>query len=518
MYGRTRTARQKRQIIERRIMVNRREFLTGAAALALPKPTFAADRPNIVLLYADDLGYGDLSCYGAKNVQTPNIDKLAARGVRFTDAHSSAATCTPSRYSLLTGGYSFRVENAKVLPGDAPALIQPGRTTLASVMKSAGYRTSVIGKWHLGLGDGNVDWNGEIKPGPLDIGFDECFLIPATGDRVPCVYVENRRVAGLDPKDPITVNYKGPFDDQPTGAKNPELLKVKPSHGHDMTIVNGISRIGFMKGGAAALWKDEDMADTLTRRATAFIDRNRTQPFFLFFSTHDIHVPRVPHQRFQAATKMGPRGNVIAELDWCVGEIMKTLERHNLTKNTLVILSSDNGAVVDDGYRDDAVEKLGGHKPNGPWRGGKYSRFEGGTRIPFIVQWPARVKPGVSDALFGQLDLVRSLATLTGASIPPGAARDSENMLPALLGESKTGRSQLVEQAASLSLRQGQWKYIAPSKGPAVNPNTNTEMGADTQPQLYDLSADAGERKNVAADQPERVKQMADTLRAISRT
>jgi arylsulfatase A-like enzyme len=271
-----------------------------------------------------------------------------------------------------------------------------------------------------------------------------------------------------------------------------------------------------MKGGAAALWKDEDMAYTLTRRATAFIDRNRTQPFFLFFSTHDIHVPRVPHQRFASATKMGPRGNVIAELDWCVGEIMKSLARHNLTKNTLVILSSDNGAVVDDGYRDDAVEKLGGHKPNGPWRGGKYSRFEGGTRIPFIVQWPARVKPGVSDALIGQLDLVRSLATFTGADVPAGAARDSENMLPALLGESKTGRSQLVEQAASLSLRQGRWKYIAASKGPAVNPNTNTEMGADLQPQLYDLSADSGERKNVAGDQPARVKQMADTLRRIS--
>jgi len=383
------------------------------------------------------------------------------------------------------------------------------------MLRDAGYRTSVVGKWHLGLGDGNVDWNSEIKPGPLDIGFDECFLIPATGDRVPCVYVENRRVYKLDPKDPITVSYKGPVDDQPTGAKNPDLLKVKPSHGHDMTIVNGISRIGFMKGGKSALWKDEDMADTLTRRATGFIDRNRTRPFFLFFSTHDIHVPRVPHGRFQSATTMGPRGNVIAELDWCVGEIMKRLERHNLTKNTLVILSSDNGAVIDDGYRDDAVEKLGNHKPNGPWRGGKYSRFEGGTRVPFLAHWPARVKPGTSDALMGQLDLVRSIATLTGAKLPAGQAADSENILAALLGESKTGRTTLVEQAGSLSLRQGQWKYIPASNGPKINAGTNTELGADSEPQLYDLSVDGGERNNIAAKNPERVKQMAETLRKV---
>lgn len=496
--------------------MNRRTFFQTAAGLAatLPK-AWAADRPNIILVYADDLGYGDLGCYGAKAVRTPNIDGLAKGGVRFTDAHASAATCTPSRYSLLTGEYAFRMQGARILPGDAPALIRPGRATLASVLKSTGYRTSVIGKWHLGLGDGNVDWNGEIGPGPMDIGFDECFLIPATGDRVPCVYVENRKVAGLDPSDPITVSYKGPLDDQPTGAKNPELLKLKPSHGHDMTIVNGISRIGYMKGGKAALWKDEDMADTLTRRAVSFIDRNASQRFFLFFSTHDIHVPRVPNQRFSKSTRMGPRGNVISELDWCVGEILKTLKRRNLLRNTMIIVSSDNGAVVDDGYEDDAVAKLGEHKPNGPLRGGKYSRFEGGTRIPFLVHWPARVKSGVSNALIGQLDLVRSLASLTGAQVPSGQAPDSENVLPALLGESTTGRKVLVEQADSLSLRDGQWKFITPSNGAKVNANTNTELGADPQPQLYDLEADLGERTNLAAKHPDRVKSMREALAKI---
>jgi arylsulfatase A-like enzyme len=476
----------------------------------------ASPRPNIVMMYADDLGYGDLGCYGAKRVKTPNIDRLAKSGVRFTDAHCTAATCTPSRYSLLTGEYAFRVPDAKILPGDAPALIQPGRVTLASMLKQRGYRTSVFGKWHLGLGNGDVDFNKEIKPGPLDVGFDECFIIPATGDRVPCVYVENRRVANLDPKDPIKVSYKGPLDDAaPTGKTHPELLKMKPSHGHDMTIVNGISRIGFMSGGKAALWNDETIADTLTSHAVSFIDRNAKQPFFMYFATHDIHVPRVPNQRFSSATQMGPRGNAIAELDWCVGKLVQTLEKHGLLQNTLIVVSSDNGAVVDDGYQDHAVTKLGDHRPNGALRGGKGSKFEGGTRIPFIVHWPTRVKPGVSDALVSQVDLLRSFAELTGADLGPGAAPDSENVLPALLGESKKGRQLLVEQANGLSLRDGSWKYIAPAKGMKVAPNTNTATGMDPEPQLYDLSSDLGETKNLATQQPAKLKQMVEMLEKI---
>lgn len=491
--------------------MNRREFLASMTAAAAPR----RPRPNIVIIYADDLGYGDLACYGADRVATPNIDRLAKGGLRFTDAHSSAATCTPSRYSMLTGEYSFRMQGARVLPGDAPLLIGTGRATLPSMLRGGGYRTAAVGKWHLGLGAGDVNWNGEIRPGPLDVGFDECFIIPATGDRVPCVYVENRRVAGLDPKDPIRVSYRGPLDDQPTGAKNPELLKMRPSHGHDMTIVNGISRIGYMSGGKAALWKDEDMADTLTRRAVSFIDRNRARPFFLYFSTHDIHVPRVPHERFGKATEMGPRGNVIAELDWCVGRILAALDRHGLTRNTLLVFTSDNGAVVDDGYQDDAAGKLGSHRPNGPLRGGKYSRFEGGTRIPFIAHWPGRVKPGVSGALVCQVDLFSSVAALTGAGVQPGAAPDSENMLSALTGEEAGGRDALVEQAESLSLRAGAWKYIEPSPGAKLNRQVNIELGADPEPQLYNLAADLGETRNLAGQHPERVREMAAALRRI---
>jgi arylsulfatase A-like enzyme len=497
--------------------MNRRQFLSTASGAALPlADQRSAGRPNIVLIYGDDVGYGDLSCYGATRVKTPNLDRIAAQGVRFTDFHSSAATCTPSRYSLLTGEYSFRMPNAKVLPGDAPALIRPGRTTLASMLKGAGYRTSVVGKWHLGLGDGNVDWNREIAPGPLDIGFDEAFIIPATGDRVPTVYVENRRVFNLDPADPIRVSYQAKVGNEPTGRENPELLKMRPSHGHDMTIVNGVSRIGWMTGGKKARWVDEEMADVLTARGQGFIERNKQNPFFLYFSTHDIHVPRMPHRRFTSATPMGPRGNAIAELDWCVGELLKTLDRLNLAQNTIVIFSSDNGPVVDDGYVDEAVEKLGSHRPANGFRGGKYSNFEGGTRVPFLMRWPSRIRAGgVSEALISQVDLVRSFASLTGRGIAGGQARDSEDHLAALCGESKSARSELVLQASVLSLRSGGWKYIPPSKGPRVNQNVDIELGNDPAPQLYNLAEDPGERRNLAAAHPDRVKAMSERLAAI---
>ena len=498
--------------------IDRRAFLTissFAPALAAMRASAAAANPNILLIYADDLGYGDLSCYGGTGVKTPNLDRLAATGVRFTDAHAAAATCTPSRYSLLTGEYAFRRKEARILPGDAPLLIEPGRETLPSLLTKAGYRTGVVGKWHLGLGSGDVDWNGEIRPGPLEVGFDESFIIPATGDRVPCVYVEGHRVAGLDPKDPIQVSYQAPIGTEPTGAKNPELLKMHPSHGHDMAIVNGVSRIGYMTGGKSALWVDEDMADVLTRRAIRFMESRPSNPFFLYFSTHDIHVPRLPNARFSRATDMGPRGNAIAQLDWCVGELLKTLDRLGLTGNTLVLFSSDNGPVVDDGYKDEAVEKLGTHRPADGLRGGKYSSFEAGTCIPLIVNWPGRVKPGVSDALVSQVDFLRSLGSLTGRKPGTGAAVDSMDLLPALLGESKRGREELVEQASTLSLRQGKWKMIEPGKGERINKNVNIETGIDPEPQLYDVVADRGETANLAAKMPEKVREMKAALDEI---
>ncbi len=502
------------------MMVRRQGVICFVWLVLLCAGVAAADaqpRPNVILIYADDLGYGDVSSYGSTRLRTPNIDRLAREGLRFTDAHATAATCTPSRYAMITGQYAWRRPGTGVLPGNAALIIEPGRPTLPDVFRRAGYATGVVGKWHLGLGPaGGPDWNSEIRPGPLDIGFDAAFIMAATGDRVPTVYVENRRVVGLDPADPINVSYGTPAGDWPTGRGNPNLLKVHPSHGHDQTITNGISRIGYMTGGKAALWKDEDMADVFTRNAVAFVEQHRAKPFFLFFALHDPHVPRVPHPRFVGATSMGPRGDAIAQLDWSVGEILSALDRLTLAENTLVLFTSDNGPVVDDGYKDEAVTRLGDHTPAGPFRGGKYSNFEGGTRVPFVVRWPARVKPAVSDALVSQVDFIASFAAMLDRPVPAGEAADSENVLPALLGTSNVGRTLLVEQAGSLSLRQGSWKYISPGKGAKINENTNTELGNDASPQLYDLARDPGERTNLAADRKDKVIELAAILKGLT--
>ena len=499
--------------------IPRREFLkclTGSVAALTLAEAATRPGPNIVLIYADDVGYGDLSCYGASQVKTPNLDALSGAGIHFTNAHASSATCTPSRYSLLTGEYAWRQEGTAILAGDAPLIIAPGRATMPSLLKRAGYTTAAIGKWHLGLGSGNIDWNGEIKPGPLEIGFDYAFLIPATPDRVPCVFVENHRVANLDPADRLQVSYAAPFPGEPIGREHPELLKMKPSHGHDQAIVNGVSRIGYMTGGRSALWVDENIADVLTAKAIAFIERQKSNPFFLYFASHDIHVPRLPNPRFRGMTSMGPRGDAIAELDWSVGQILNTLERNGLAGNTLVMFSSDNGPVVDDGYRDEAVEKLGSHRPAGVLRGGKYSNFDGGTRIPMIVRWPGHIRgDSRSAALISQVDLLSSFAGLAGEKAPPGAAPDSVDVLPALLGQSKTARRSLVEYADALAVIEGDWKLIAPGKGPKMNTDTGTELGNAPEPQLYHLVDDPGEKQNVAAQHPRKVREMSALLDRI---
>lgn len=502
-------------------LITRRNFLQSTALLAsvfatsnLPYADDAA-KPNIVLIYTDDLGYGDVSCYGATKVNTPNIDWLAQKGVRFTNAHTTSATCTPSRYSLLTGEYAWRQKGTGILPGNAKMIIEPGRTTMPSILQKAGYTTGVVGKWHLGLGDENMDWNKDVRPGPLDIGFDYSFLIPATGDRVPCVYTENGKVMGLDPNDPIQVSFGTPIGDEPTGKDHPELLKMHPSHGHNQTIINGISRIGYMTGGKSARWVDEDMADVITEKATAFIERNKENPFFLYFSTHDIHVPRVPHSRFAGKSGLGPRGDVILQMDWCVGEIEKSLQEHGLLENTLIIFTSDNGPVVDDGYEDEAVTKLNGHTPSGPLRGGKYSAFDAGTRVPFIVRWDGKMNPGISDALFSQIDLMATFAELTEQSLPEDSAPDSLNALPTLLNQNQTGRDYVIEQAGTLSIIQGDWKYIEPSNRAKYNKNVDIELGNDTIPQLYNLKNDLGEKNNLAEEHPKKVKELSALLDSI---
>ena len=489
-----------------------------------------ADRPpNIVLIIADDLGYGDVGCYGAKAIPTPNIDRLAARGLRFTRAYAPSSTCTPSRYAMLTGEYGWRQPPKKtaILDGDAPLAITPGSLTLPQLLKRAGFTNALIGKWHLGLGDGvtPIDFNGEIRPGPLEIGFDSAFFIPATVDRVPCVFIENHRVFGRDAADPIQVSYLKRIGDDPVGHERPDLLKVGADRQHADTIINGISRIGHMSGGRAARWVDEDIADVITRRAVDFIAASRARPFFLHFGTHDPHVPHMPHPRFRGKSQAGIRGDAIVQLDWQVGEIIAALEKHQLTGNTLVLLTSDNGPVLFDGYYDRSVEDTGEHRPAGGLRGWKYLRFEGGTRVPFIAAWPGRVPVGTSDQMFCLVDMLATCAALTRQTLPTGVGRDSLNLLPVLLGETKQGaRTSVVEHGIGnvLALRAGDWKYIpanddaATGIGRGADPrDTRFSEARIPEPLLFNLATDPGETRNLATTETTKLAEMAAELEKI---
>ena len=478
----------------------------------------AVQTPNVIFIYADDLGYGDLGRYGATKIKTPNLDRLAADGLRFTNAHSTSATCTPSRYALMTGQYPWRRSGTAILPGDAALIIPTDKTTLPKLFQKAGYQTGIVGKWHLGLGDA-VDkaWNGEIKPGPNEVGFDYSFIFPATADRVPTVFLENHHVVALDTADPIAVDYQKKIGNEPTGKENPELLKMKasPGHGHDQTIVNGIGRIGYMSGGKTARWTDEEMPLTFLQKAKDFITANKQRPFFLYYSVTEPHVPRMPSTVFKGKSGLGFRGDAILQLDWTVGEILAQVQEAGLQKNTLIIFTSDNGPVLDDGYQDGAVTQQNGHTPWGPLRGGKYSAFEAGTRIPFIISWPGKIKPNVSDALVCQMDLLASFAGLFKQNIPAGDAMDSEALLPAFLGKTMKGRSALVEQGGPLAIISGGWKYIEPSNAAPFNKLTSIETGSSPAPQLYDLSKDIGERTNLAEKYPEKVKELQALLQAI---
>lgn len=489
----------------------------GCAATGKADNAGLPQKPNVIFIVADDLGYGDLSCYGAKAISTPHVDSLAAGGLRFTDAHAVAATSTPSRYSLFTGHYSWRRSDTGIADGNAGMIIRPEQTTIADMFKSAGYATGAIGKWHLGLGDtlDSQDWNGEITPSPQDIGFDYSYLMAATADRVPCVWIENTRVDHYDAAHPIYISYTKPFEGEPLGKDHPELLtkmKPTPNHGHNQAIVNGISRIGYMKGGGDALWEDEHIADTITSKAVRYIEQHKDTAFFLYVGTNDVHVPRYPNPRFVGKSGMGYRGDAILQFDWTVGEIVKTLKEQGLADNTLIVLTSDNGPVVNDGYLDQAVELLGDHRPWGDMRGGKYSNFEAGTRVPFIVSWASQIAPGVSDALVSHIDLFASLAGLVGEELGEGVAIDSRNQLSTLLGQDKKGRDYVMEAGRSLSISTGDWKYIMPCTGPALLKRPNIETGNSSREQLYDLRKDIGEQNNVAAEHPEELQQLRDLL------
>jgi arylsulfatase A-like enzyme len=468
-----------------------------ALALALAVSVTGYAKPNIVFIMSDDVGYGDLGVYGATKVKTPNLDRLASQGMRFTNAHATASTCSPSRYSFLTGVYPWRppaLANG-ILEKKAKLSIAVSQPTVASLLKAQGYATAVIGKWHLGLGSGNVDYNKDITPGPNEIGFDYSFIVPVTPDRVPCVYIENHKVYGLDPADPIVLDVQG---SEPTGKTNPEMLAYPPAGNHDGTIIDSVSRIGFMNGGKKARWKDGDMADTLAARAVKFIADNKAKPFFLYFAQQNVHVPRRPHPRFRGTSQCGIRCDALAEMDWSAGRIMAVLDSLGLADSTLLIFSSDNGGVLEDGYLDGSIDNANGHLPNGELRGGKYSIYEGGARMPFLVRWPGKVKAGsVSDQLICQIDMLATAAAMLGIASPP-AALDSKSMLPTLLSGGKDpSRSEIVVQsngAAKMAILSGDWKYVAGSG------------------ELYNLKTDLPEKTNIAAQNAAKAAELKAAL------
>jgi arylsulfatase A-like enzyme len=477
------------------------------------KTTDISEKPNIVVIYLDDLGYGDLSAYGATEIQTPNIDALANGGIKFTNGYASSATCTPSRYALLTGVYPWRNKKARILAGSAPLIIDVAQQTLPKVLKKQGYQTAVVGKWPLGLGSGDVNWNGKITPGPNEVGFDSSYIMAATQDRVPTVYIDNGHVVGLDKNDPIEVNYKKNFEGEPTAKSNPEMTTMKWHHGHNNSIVNGIPRIGYMKGGESAKWTDIDMADHFLGKAQEYVKTHKEQPFFLYYAMQQPHVPRTPHPRFVGKSGMGPRGDVILEADWVVGEFINTLEEEGLLENTLIVFSSDNGPVLNDGYYDDAIEKLGKHDPKGGLRGGKYSLLEAGTRVPFIGYWKGTIKPTVSDAIVCQMDLLASLANLTGTS---ENTTDSKDILNAFLGKSNKGRDHLLIEANSrTALRSGDWLMIPPYKGNKFNKKVNIDVGIRPEFQLYNLKQDVGQEQNLAATNPEELAELIKVYESL---
>lgn len=485
---------------------------------------YLKSRPNVVMIYADDLGFGDLECYGAIGVRTPNVNRLYENGLCFTNAHAVASTSTPSRYSLLTGEYPWRKEGTDVAAGDAAMIISPEQYTVADVFKEAGYTTAAFGKWHLGLGSqtGKQDWNAPITPALGDIGFDYSYIMAATADRVPCVFIENGSVANYDPSAPIYVNYNKNFEGEPTGKDNPELLyNLQSSHGHNYSIVNGIGRIGYMKGGGTALWKDENIADSITTHAVDFIKQNSDTPFFIYFATNDVHVPRFPHPRFRGQSNMGLRGDAIVQFDWSVGEIVRTLEEQGLLENTLIILTSDNGPVLDDGYVDQAEELVGDHSPTRGLRGGKYSAFEGGTRVPFIVHWPAVVKEqATSNSLVSQIDFLDIMASIAGVGNGEQLSTDGiPGEAATWFGNKEDGRpfAMGMAQNHTLTLCTPSWKFIEPKGGPTmIQWGPKIETGYSTTPQLFEhTNGEFNENSNRAPDNATVAGNLASELEKI---
>jgi len=461
----------------------------GGADAAKPP----ADAPrNIIYILSDDLGWGSLGCYGATKVKTPNLDRLAAEGARFTDAYAPSSVCSPSRYAVMTGRFFWRTTNdCEVLANDAPFHTGLDRTTAATVFKKAGYTTACIGKWHLGIGSADkTNWNAPLKPGPLEAGFDYFYGMPANAGNPPDIYVENHGVANQDLKSKIIL----------TGG-----LGEKAAY-------SGITEV-----------RDATEAGPrFNAKAVEFIEKSRDVPFFLYYTPNEVHDPILPAKQFQGTSQAGPYGDFIQQLDFEVGRILETLDRLGLSENTLILFSSDNGGVIVSGDRlnttpQGLAQKMG-FSANGPLRGGKHSVFEGGFRVPFIARWPGHIPAGVvSPAIINLTDFTATAAALTHQTIPPKDAEDSFNILPVLLN--KTTETKGREYTASLSalgnfgVRSGDWKLIEKRIDANFSARIVKRHFADQNAfQLYNLTLDIGETNNLYYQKPDVDKKLQNFL------
>lgn len=474
-------------------------------------------RPNIVFILADDLGYGDVGCYGAEGVWTPHIDRVAAEGIRCTDVHSPSSVCTPSRYNLLTGRYCWRTwAKTGCIWWHDPILIDEGQTTLASMLQEQGYTTGLVGKWHLGFGRPDdpgfdpvlgLDPNGEIAPGPCEVGFDSFFGVPAIAQK-PHFYIRDRHVVGLSPEDPIhvvadpTPEWTVPFDQRPR-SHNPNLETV---------------------GGQDALYDHDQVTVDLTEEAVRYIETHAgdIQPFFLYFAVRNVHAPLIPAPEFRGTSECGAYGDFVHELDWSVGQVLQALDRAGIADDTLVVVTSDNGATQ--AHQPVAFVNNQGLRSNGPFRGQKSEVYEGGHRVPFIARWPGVIPANTStDQTIALTDMLATFAALTGRPLGDEEGPDSFNVLPALLGTAGSAplRPGLVHDSMMhqmFAVRAGRWKLIIGRGGGGIGAGWTGKpsierFGSDEPPgQLYDLEADPSEQNNLYARCPDEVQLLTALL------
>jgi arylsulfatase A-like enzyme len=485
-------------------------FFSGA-------PITAADRPpNILFILADDLGYGDVGCYNPESkVPTPHIDRLAAQGMRFTDAHSPSTVCTPTRYSILTGRMAFRTGNRSVFTGaGGPGIIEKERLTLPQMLREKGYSTALFGKWHVGLtfldasgkpiNDNRpdaiqrIDFTRPIPDAPIHRGFDRFF-------GTACCPTTDWLYAFID-GDRVPVPPTGPLDKSGI-PKNPYTEDCRP-------------------GRIAPDFDMEEIDMIFLKKSLQFLDehaaKSPAKPFFLFHSAQAVHLPSLPGKDFQGKTKAGPHGDFIAQFDHIVGALLAKLDELGLAENTLVMLSSDNGPEVPTVVN---MRKDHGHDGARPWRGVKRDQWEGGHRVPFITRWPAKIAPAKrSDQTACLTDLMATCAAITGAKLPDDAAEDSVDLLPVLLGKDggKPVRDYTLHQTWTfdLAIRQGDWKYLD-HQGSGGNrydqrsplaPFILPDDAPDAPGQLYNLANDPGETKNLYLRHPEIVKKLKALL------